>query len=280
MSITLADAPPDSFFGREDDIDEPPYLWSDLQARRCALGLQTEELSPVLGMDPTEYRARESGDLDVEPHLLMELIGMERFVAHIEQELLGSASAEAVNVLAALDDQEAFEVAYPDACTRGEGLAYPVSLQHVAVGRVAAELTRQGGVVEVHRGERRADLRVRRLAAGLLKEETSQLLGIVARRYARFESSPTAPPAGLIAELQAVDDFIVNSAAQLEVIEEDDVTIVVMIADEEFERVYPQARTRRDAVFYPRRVHRVAVGRRASALDVAGAVARIGVLED
>ena len=120
-----------------------------------------------------------------------------------------------------------------------------MSLQHVAVGRAAAELSRRGRDVEVHRGDRRGDLTVRRLAAGLLKDETARLLGLDEKKYAKFERSTTAPPAGLVAELQAIDDFITTSAGQLEVTEAAGVSVVVMIDDQaEFERAYPQARTR------------------------------------
>ena len=98
------------------------------------------------------------------------------------------------------------------------------------------------------------------------------------KRYAKFERSTTAPPAGLVTELQAIDDFITTSAGQLDVTEVDGVSVVVMIDDQaEFERAYPQARTKRDGVVYPRRVHRVAAARRAHALEAAGASVRIAV---
>ena len=100
------------------------------------------------------------------------------------------------------------------------------------------------------------------------------------KRYAKFERSTTAPPAGLVAELQAIDDFITTSAGQLDVTEVDGVSVVVMIDDQaEFERAYPQARTQRDGVVYPRRVHRVAAARRAHTLEAAGGSARIAVAD-
>ena len=173
-----------------------------------------------------------------------------------------------------------FEDAYPDARTLRDLVPYPVSLQHVAVGRAAAELSRRGRDVEVHRGEQRGDLTVRRLAAGLLKEETARLFGIDAKRYAKFERSTAAPPAGLVTELQAIDDFITTSASQLDITDVDGVSIVVMIDDQaDFERIYPQARTKRDGVVYPRRVHRVAAARRAHELEAAGGSARIAVAD-
>ena len=81
-------------------------------------------------------------------------------------------------------------------------------------------------------------------------------------------------------ELQAIDDFITTSAGQLDVTEVADVSVVVMIDDQaEFERAYPQARTKRDGVVYPRRVHRVAAARRAHSLEAAGGSVRIAVAE-
>lgn len=263
---------------QEDDIDEQPYLWSDLLARRNALSLQVEDLVPVLRVDLRKYRSRETGALEVGPDLVDELIAMEEFVAGEADKLLAAAPASGTVVLQAVVDQGEFETAYPDARTVRDLVPYPMSLQHVAVGRVAAELSRRGRDVEVHRGDRRGDLTVRRLAAGLLKDETARLLGLDEKKYAKFERSTTAPPAGLVTELQAIEDFITTSAGQLDVTEVADVSVVVMIDDQaEFERAYPQARTKRDGVVYPRRVHRVAAARRAHSLEAAGASVRIAV---
>ena len=44
-------------------------------------------------------------------------------------------------------------------------------------------------------------------------------------------------------------------------------------------RIYPRARTKRDGVVYPRRVHRVAAARRAHELEAAGGSARIAVAD-
>ncbi len=278
MSVGLAGVLPAAVRDQEDDIDEQPYLWSDLLARRNALSLQVEDLVPVLRVDLRKYRSRETGALEVGPDLVDELIAMEEFVAGEADKLLAAAPASGTVVLQAVVDQGEFETAYPDARTVRDLVPYPMSLQHVAVGRVAAELSRRGRDVEVHRGDRRGDLTVRRLAAGLLKDETARLLGLDEKKYAKFERSTTAPPAGLVTELQAIEDFITTSAGQLDVTEVADVSVVVMIDDQaEFERVYPQARTKRDGVVYPRRVHRVAAARRAHSLEAAGASVRIAV---
>jgi transcriptional regulator with XRE-family HTH domain len=280
MRVGLAGGLPAGAHDREDDIDEPPYLWSDLLARRNALSLRVEDLVPVLRVDLRKYRSRETGALEVGPELVDELIAMEEFVAGEADKLLAAAPAIGTVVLQAAVDQGEFEDAYPDARTLRDLVPYPMSLQHVAVGRAAAELSRRGRNVEVHLGDRRADLTVRRLAAGLLKDETARLLGIDEKRYAKFERSAAAPPAGLVAELQAVDDFITTSAGQLDVTEAAGVSVVVMIDDQaEFERAYPQARTQRDGVVYPRRVHRVAAARRAHTLEAAGSSARIAVAD-
>ena len=278
MSVGLAGVLPAAVRDQEDDIDEQPYLWSDLLARRNALSLQVEDLVPVLRVDLRKYRSRETGALEVGPDLVDELIAMEEFVAGEADKLLAAAPASGTVVLQALVDQGEFETAYPDARTVRDLVPYPMSLQHVAVGRVAAELSRRGRDVEVHRGDRRGDLNVRRLAAGLLKDETARLLGLDEKKYAKFERSTTAPPAGLVTELQAIEDFITTSAGQLDVTEVGGVSVVVMIDDQaEFERAYPQARTQRDGVVYPRRVHRVAAARRAHTLEAAGASVRIAV---
>ena len=278
MSVGLAGVLPAAVRDQEDDIDEQPYLWSDLLARRNALSLQVEDLVPVLRVDLRKYRSRETGALEVGPDLVDELIAMEEFVAGEADKLLAAAPASGTVVLQAVVDQGEFETAYPDARTVRDLVPYPMSLQHVAVGRVAAELSRRGRDVEVHRGDRRGDLTVRRLAAGLLKDETARLLGLDEKKYAKFERSTTAPPAGLVTELQAIEDFITTSAGQLDVTEVADVSVVVMIDDQaEFERAYPQARTKRDGVVYPRRVHRVAAARRAHTLEAAGASVRIAV---
>ena len=280
MSVGLAGTLPAAVYDQEDDIDEPPYLWSDLIARRNALSLRVEDLVPVLRVDLRKYRSRETGALEVSAELVDELIAMEEFVASDVARTLGAAPAEGTVMLEAAVDQVEFEDAYPDARTLRDLVPYPVSLQHVAVGRAAAELSRRGRDVEVHRGEQRGDLTVRRLAAGLLKEETARLFGIDAKRYAKFERSTAAPPAGLVTELQAIDDFITTSASQLDITDVDGVSIVVMIDDQaDFERIYPQARTKRDGVVYPRRVHRVAAARRAHELEAAGGSARIAVAD-
>lgn len=278
MSVALAELLPPGDL--EDIINEQPYLWSDLLARRNALGLQVEDLVPVLRVDVRKYRSRETGALDVGPELVDELIAMEEFVAGEADRLVVTAPAAGTVILRAAVDQAGFENAYPGARTKRDLVPYPMSLQHVAVGRAAAALSRQGRDVEVHRGDRRADLTVRRLAAGLLKDETARLLGIEGKKYAKFERSAGAPPAGLVAELQAIDDFIDTSAASLEVTDVDGVKVVLMIDDQAaFARAYPQARTLRDGTGYPRRVHRVAAARRARMLEAAGGSTRIAVAD-
>ncbi|OOK65189.1 hypothetical protein BZL29_7924 [Mycobacterium kansasii] len=271
---------PAAVYIREDDIDEAPYLWSDLIARRNALSLRVEELVPVLRVDLRKYRSRETGALEVGPELVEELIAMEDFVADEAARIIATAPTDGTVVLRAVVDQEEFEDAHPDARTLRDLVAYPLSLQHVAVGRAAGKLSRQGRAVEVYRGEQRGDLTVRRLAAGLLKEETARLLGIDAKRYAKFERNTAPPPAGLVAELQAVDDFIAASMTQLEIVEIGGVSVVLMLDDQgAFEKAYPQARTKRDGTVYPRRVHRVAAARRAHELEAGGRSARIAVTE-
>lgn len=278
MSVGPAGVFPAMVGDWEDDIDEQPYLWSDLLARRNALALRREDLVPVLRVDEQKYRAREAGDLPVGPYLVEELIAMEEFVAGETAKLLAAAPDTGTVRLQAVVDQDAFNVVYPDARTLRDEVAYPLTLQHVAVGRAAGALGRQDRDVEVRRGDRRADLTVRRLGAGLEKNETAALLGVEKKHYYTAERGAKPPSAGLLAELQAVDDFITTTAAQLEVVEGDGVSVVLMLDDQrEFEQAYPQARTLRDGVPYPMRVHRVAAARRAQQLEAAGQPARIAV---
>ena len=85
-------------------------------------------------------------------------------------------------------------------------------------------------------------------------------------------------PVGLIAEMQALDDFIVITAAELPVERVDGVSVVYMLDDQaDFEQVYPEARTLRDRLRYPLRIHRVAAARCASSLAAAGHEVRIAV---
>lgn len=280
MNVGLAGAVSAVALDWEDDITEPPYLWSDLLARRNALGLRREDLIPVLRVDEAKYRAREDGALPVGSHLVEELIAMEEFVAGLAAEMVAQAPASGVVTLSAMVDQDEFTSAYPEACTLRDKFAYPLTLQHVACGRAAAELGRHGRDVEVHRGDRRADLTVRRLAAGLEKNETAALLGVEKKHYYTWERGAKPPAVGLLAELQAVDDFIVATAAQLEVSDVDGAAVVVMLDDQQqFEKVYPQAHTVRDKVAYPIRVHRVAAARRAHLLEDAGQLTRIAVAD-
>ena len=81
MSVGLAGGLSAAVHDQEDDIDEQPYLWSDLLARRNALSLRVEDLVPVLRVDLRKYRSRETGALEVGPDLVDELIAMEEFVA-------------------------------------------------------------------------------------------------------------------------------------------------------------------------------------------------------
>jgi len=263
-------------------VTELHYLWSDLRARRPALGLRREELAELLRTDEGRYWSRENGDRNTGPLIVAELIEMERFVAQQAQQLLDDAPpAPTMVVLAAVPDQDQFDRTYPAARTLRHGVHYPVTLQHVAVGRAAATLTRRGYDVEVHRGDRRADLLVRRLACGLLKNETAALLGLSQKKYNAHETGKAAPPAGLIAELQAVDDFITTTASQLTVGDVNGVPVVFTLDDPaEFPNIYPQARTRRDGNAYPVRVHHVAAALRASALTLDGAQPRIAVPAD
>lgn len=274
--------------------DGREYLWSDLLARRLALGLQVEESARAMKVSYEDYDEVEDGEKPPDPQMVESITAMERFVA--QETDLAVAAAEGTGDKAvqfiALADQDAFNQMYPHARTPW-GTPYPFTLQHVAIGRAAGELSRRGIDLEVYggqHGDRRVDLAVRRQAVGLLKTMAGELLGIPHKRYYKWEAgikwapgragdpAGSSVPAGLIAEMQALDDFIVITAAELPVETVDGVSVVYMLDDRaDFEQLYPEARTLRDRIPYPLRIHRVAAARRASSLASAGHDVRIAV---
>lgn len=278
MSTAIAAVLPAAVDMRQDP-GVASYLWSDLLARRNALAMHREDLVELLEVDWAKYRDREDGSRPVSESLIEELLAMEEFVRAETDELLATAPVAAGAVtLQAVIDQGDFERRYPEERTLRDGRPYPMQLHDVAVGRAAAELTRRGYTVEVCRGDRRADLTVRRRACGLLKKETADLLGIAEKKYNVWESGKTAPAVGLLAELQAIDDLITATTVRIDVTRTPaGVNVIHMLDDQtSFEHVYPNARTIRDGTPYPLRVHRVAAARRASIFEGAGEEARIG----
>lgn len=143
MNVALAGMLPAAFY-QEDDIAEQPlpeYLWSDLAARRQALNLSIDDVAALLRMDLTRYRSHESGARDLRGPargLVDELAAMETFVADETALLIAGAATEGTVELHAIADQDTFTAGNPDARTRRDQTPYPVSLQHVAVGRAAA----------------------------------------------------------------------------------------------------------------------------------------------
>lgn len=280
MSVGLADPLLTAFVeqGANISTEASPYLWSDLVARRTALGLSANDLSALLRIEPGKYRSREIGAREVGPHLVGELIKMEAFVACEAATLVAAAPVAGAVVLQAATEHAAFIEGRPDAVTTLHRDPFPLVLQHVAVGRAAGALSRAGRDVEVHRGSRRFDLAARRLAVGLGKNQASALFRIGEKSYYNAERGAKPPQAGLIAELQAIDDFIASTATQLEWVDSDSVCEIVMIDDQDlFEREYPRARTRRDGVPYPCLVHAVCAARLAGELEAAGMSVRVVV---
>lgn len=283
--------------------EESTYLWSDLLARRTALGLHPEVLAEVLDVDLAKYWSREAGNRGwVGGSLVEELIAMETFVDQLVGMFVEADADQAAAddddepiVLYAVGGQAEFEKAHPGAATIRDKIAYPFTLQHVAVGRAAAELTRRGHRVEVYRtagsdgrSDRRADLMVRRVAVGLTKNGAGVLLGLAKKKYYDWENGTkkapaslgggTLVPSSLLEELQEIDDFIADSAARLKVagLADAGITMVGMLdSEEEFQKAYPDAKTLRDGIAYPLSVHRVAAARRAQQLQAGGASVRI-----
>lgn len=259
--------------------DSAPYLWSDLLARRNALGIRRGEFVQVLRIGARSYRDRENGTRAVEPWLIDELDAMEKFVEDETDALLSGVAQTGTAVIHALEDQGEFERVYPLARTLRDDIAYPMVLQLVAAGRAAAIFRRREQAVEVHRGERRADLLVRRLAVGLARGEAAALLGVSGSHYDKCERGTDAPPAGLVSELQVIDDFIQLSGLMLHLSRVDGVTVVHMLDDQaEFERAFPRAQTVLGSRPYPINVHRIAAARRAQRLADLGSDTRIAVV--
>lgn len=286
MTVGLAGVLP-AAVREEDDIVEQPsyeYLWSDLKARRNALGLWPEDLAPLFGFDLTRYRSYESGGRDLmrdNRGLVDELITMEAFVGEEADRLIDGAPTEGTVVLQAVADQETFNIRYPDARnTRRRQNAYPMTLHYVAVGRAAAELRRQGRDVEVYRGERHFELAAARSAVGLGKTETAHLLDLNVKSYFKTERGTDPPRHTTLNELQDLDNLIVDTAVRFEVSVDDGVGVICVEDNQaEFEKIYPEARFQRSGTPYPVRMQWVAAGRRAGMLAAAGRPVRIAVLD-
>ncbi|MFV8169797.1 hypothetical protein [Mycobacterium sp. DBP42] len=268
---------------REVDIDEPlppPYREWDLTTRRSALSLWPEDLAPLFGINVARYRVQEPGEWSFSPELateliarkaVEELIAMEAWVSGETDRLIAAAPAEGTVVLDAVLDQDLFTLDYPEAHTYRRRAAYPVTLQHVAVGRAAAELTRRDRDVEVFRGDRHFDLTAGRLAIGLGKKETAHLLGLNVKTFQTSERGTKPPSGATLDELQSIDDFITAAAGSLQISGEGSVSIIRILDDQaQFETAYPKACARRSGTPYPVRVLRVAAVRRAHALEQVG----------
>ena len=252
------------------------YSGADLAATRAAVGLSIHELTSVLRIDLDNYKAREAGTKDVQAHLVAELIAMSTFVAELTRQLAAAVPADGTVALDAVTDQAAFESAFPTARTRRDEISFPMALQHNAVGRVACELHRQGRAVEVRRGDRRADLLVRRRAAGLAGKEAARLFGLNEKTYLEGEQGKK-PLNRVLAELQAVEDFIAAAVTTVRVVDFGNVKVVLM-ADGDVRLQNPlgaAAVTLRDQQPYPISVHHAVAGRAAEVLRAAGHDVRV-----
>lgn len=254
------------------------YSGADLAAARNAVGLSIHELTSVLRVDGENYKAREADTKDVQAHLVAELTAMNAFVTGLADQLAAAVPAAGVVVLEAVPDQASFESVFPLAKTRRDGVPYPVGLQHNAVGRVACELQRQGRTVEVHRGSRRADLLVRRRAVGLSGKEAARLFGLNEKTYLEGEQGKK-PLSRVLAELQAVEDFIVAEAADVRVVDVGNIKAVLTGGGDAGtqNRRAAAAVTLRDQKPYPASVHYAAAGRAAEELRNAGHDVRVAV---
>lgn len=264
-----------------EDLPYVEYLWSDLKARRAALNLRQEDLAAVFGMTLQRYRTYESGGRSetAPAGLISELMAMEAFVAGQAHTMVEQAHPEGTVVLHAVVDDLEFGASYPDACTRRDRVQYPITLQHVAVGRAAAELTRRDRDVVVLRGERRFDMAAARLACGLGKNEAAYLLDLNEKTYYRAERGTRDPLEKSMVELQEIDDFIDMVAGELDISTDNAGAMTISIYDGQaaFEKAYPQAVVERSGNPYPVNVLWVAAGRCAGQLAATGQPARVVV---
>lgn len=260
------------------------YLPCDLLAYREALALRLDDLAGLLGIDAGKQQRRERGIRDAGMHLAGEVLAMEAFVDAVAAQEIAAITAAAgpgrddAVVLEVTADPAEFPTLYPAAVTRQDKAPYPASLEHVAIGRAAAELLRRGYAVEVYRGDRRADLMVLRAAAGMFKNETVNLLQVHKGHYYRWELDRRPPPVAALAELRAINDFIAATAADLNILPAGDTGVLLTYSDAEqqrFEADYPHARTLTGAAAYPARLHRIAAAHRARIEAAAGGQVRI-----
>lgn len=251
------------------------YSGADLVAMRATVGLTLHEMTSVLDVDLENYKAREADTKDVQRHVIAELIAMSAFVADLAAQTAADVPSDGVVLLNAMVDQDTFDAAYPQARTHRDEMSYPVSLQHNAIGRVAGELQRQGRDVEVRRGDRRADLLVRRRAVGLGRKEAARLFGLNEKTYLEGEQGKK-PLSRVLGELQAVDDFIATDSANLRVVDAGRLTAVVMGNPDRLAQSPPDgAYTVRDHQPFPFGVHAAAAGRRAQELRDGGHDVRV-----
>jgi hypothetical protein len=252
------------------------YSGADLAAARHAVGLSIHELTSVLRVDADNYKAREIDTKDVQAHLVGELIAMSTFVAGLVDQLTAQAPTEGTVLLEAVTDQASFESAYPMAKTRRDGVPYPMGLHHNAVGRVASALQRTGRTVEVRRGDRRAELLVRRRAVGLGGKEAARLFGLNEKTYLEGEQGKK-PLSRVLAELEAVENFITAEAADMRIIDVGSIKAVLMAPADAGARasLAETAVTLRDREPYPVGVHYAAAGRAAQELRNAGHDVRV-----
>lgn len=257
---------------------EQRFSWTDLLSRREALGLNVEQLTDILGVDRKMLTERETGARTVGERVIAELESMEQFVTAVTSAMLADSPSDVeTGVLELMEDQAEFERTFPAAVSLREKRPYPVTLHYVAAGRAAADLGRRGQTVRIQRGDKNADLMARRLAAGMGKTATAAVLGIDKKHYYSRWEGGKIPAAGVVAEMQAIDDFITAVAAKLEVRRNSAGIILLGMLDDqhEFEKQFPRARSVRDGNPYPVVVHRVAVGRRTRELNAAGELVRI-----
>lgn len=115
----------------------------DLPAGRFAVGFGKSETAFLFGINEKTYYKMERGTRRPQPVSMGELQRVDDFITELAGKLEVSREG-GVNVICVLDDQDAFETAYPSARVERSGTPYPVRLMWVAAGRRAGALDAAG----------------------------------------------------------------------------------------------------------------------------------------
>lgn len=123
-----------------------------------------------------------------------------------------------------------------------------------------------------------ADLLARRETLGISAEQLAEILGVDRKMLAERETGARTVGDRLIAELDAMEQFVTTQTSAMLSDSSPDAEVVVLelVEDQEgFERLFPTAVSLRERVPYPSTLHCVAAGRAAAELGRRGRSVKI-----